>query len=331
MKERKKHFVGWITLTTKRYGGARYGVMSREALAVDYKVSLLVPGATLSRLFKPLAWAFTLFFENSRRDIWIRDDFFAALLPFRGKGKQIIVLYHYDPSGYPFLLQLVSRLLSPLFFFAIRKADVVLVISEYWKQFVEQKGGSNIVVIEPGLQLSDFTLTDEEVQEFRKRFGLADKPVVYIGNCQKAKGVVETYEALKELDVHLVTSGRKDCDILARNFDLSYRDYLRLLAASSVVVTMSKFNEGWCITAHEAMLCRTPVIGSGKGGMRELLERGGQIVCEDFGTLREHVESILNNSSFARDLGRRGRESVEEFSLEKFENQWRALIAEQIE
>ena len=45
-----------------------------------------------------------------------------------------------------------------------------------------------------------------------------------------------------------------------------------LLQAASVAVTMSKFNEGWCRTAHEAMLCKTPVVGSGMGGMGELLE-----------------------------------------------------------
>ena len=60
------------------------------------------------------------------------------------------------------------------------------------------------------------------------------------------------------------------------NLSLNYKEYLCLLKASSVVVTMSKFKEGWCLTAHEAMLCKTPVIGSGKGGMRELLEGGNK-------------------------------------------------------
>ena len=73
----------------------------------------------------------------------------------------------------------------------------------------------------------------------------------------------------------------------------SFGDYLKLLKASWVVLTMSKFKEGWCRTAHEAMLLKTPVIGSGTGGMRELLENGKQIVCPEFDNLREKVKYLF--------------------------------------
>ena len=56
-----------------------------------------------------------------------------------------------------------------------------------------------------------------------------------------AKGVVEVYDQLKGLDLNLVTSGKKSVSVPATNLRLDYRDYLRLLKASSVVVTMSKF------------------------------------------------------------------------------------------
>ena len=59
---------------------------------------------------------------------------------------------------------------------------------------------------------------------------------------------------------------------------------------------MSKFLEGWNRTAHEAMLCRTPVIGSGTGGMRELLLGGQQIICEDIKTLPEIVDYAIKNA-----------------------------------
>ena len=61
---------------------------------------------------------------------------------------------------------------------------------------------------------------------------------------------------------------------------LSFQEYLILLKASTVVLTMSLFKEGWCRVAHEALLLGTPVIGSGAGGMTEVLAQGGGIICE---------------------------------------------------
>ncbi|MDO8470596.1 MAG: glycosyltransferase, partial [bacterium] len=152
-------------------------------------------------------------------------------------------------------------------------------------------------------------------------------PIVYLGNCQKAKGVVEAYQALQGMDAHLVTSGAQKVRIPARNLDLAdHREYLQLLKASSCVLTMSKFKEGWCMTAHEAMLMKTPVIGSGKGGMRELLEGGKQIICEDFSRLRESVNSLLNDPAARRQLGDQGYAYAKLFPIERFEQAWRDAV-----
>jgi glycosyltransferase involved in cell wall biosynthesis len=56
---------------------------------------------------------------------------------------------------------------------------------------------------------------------------------------------------------------------------------------------MSKFLEGWNRTAHEAILVGTPVVGSGQGGMLELLEKSNQKVVTNFSDLDEIVSKIL--------------------------------------
>ena len=38
--------------------------------------------------------------------------------------------------------------------------------------------------------------------QFKKQFRLEGKPIVYLGNCQRIKGVVEAYEHLKDMEVH---------------------------------------------------------------------------------------------------------------------------------
>jgi glycosyltransferase involved in cell wall biosynthesis len=174
--------------------------------------------------------------------------------------------------------------------------------------------------------LNNFNITKEEVLEFKKRYKLEEKPIIYLGNCQKAKGVVDSYKALKDLDVYLVTSSRRQVNVPTLNFDVDYRDYLRLLKASSIAVTMDKFNTGWNMTAQEAMLCKTPVIGSGMGGTRELYEGANQIICQDFKNLKEKVEYLLSHPEVRKKMGEDGYNYSKQFTLERFQNEWLDLI-----
>jgi len=91
-------------------------------------------------------------------------------------------------------------------------------------------------------------------------------------------------------------------------------------------LTMSKFKEGWCRTAHEAMLCKTPVIGSGLGGMRELLKGGGQSICENSRGLKNQVEFLLLNPRKAAIIGQGGCNFAKNFTKEKFNKDWINLI-----
>jgi glycosyltransferase involved in cell wall biosynthesis len=89
---------------------------------------------------------------------------------------------------------------------------------------------------------------------------------------------------------------------------------------------MSKFREGWCRTAHEAMLCKTPVIGSGLGGMQELLVGGKQIICQDFKNLKKEVKYLLDNPNVSKIIGENGYAFAKDFTLEKFKENWLNLI-----
>jgi glycosyltransferase involved in cell wall biosynthesis len=129
---------------------------------------------------------------------------------------------------------------------------------------------------------------------------------------------------LRHLDAYLVTSGKANVKIPVRNFDLSYSEYLLLLHVSDVVLTLSKFNEGWNATAHEAMLLGTPVIGSGKGGMAELLEGGGQLICRDLSALPELVEYALAHTAA---LSENGYGFASQFTIERFNLAWQNLVA----
>jgi len=326
-----KKTVGFIEIHRKRYGGVRYGDMAKEALKKEYAVDLVIKEARLflgARYLRIPESLVRLLFLKEKRDVWVRDIFSILTIGFdRTKGKNLAVIYHHDFSGFPaFARPFFTLFHRPLFFWGLGKADAIVVIAKFWEKYFAKKGYKNIFLIYMGFDLKEYETSKEEVLAFQEKYGLVDKPIVYLGNCQKAKGVVEAYEELKGLNAHLVTSGARQVNIPARNLDLSQREYFALLKASSVVLAMSRFKEGWCITAHEAMLMGTPVIGSGRGGMRELLEGGGQIVLEDIGKLREMVEGLLKNPHERAKLGEAGYNFARQFSQERFERSWLAAM-----
>ena len=321
--------VGWIEVHRSRQGGVLYGDMAKKALSKEFVVDLVAREAKLFRWVRYLRLPESfvrLLFLKGKRDIWVRDILSVVTAGFdRTQGKNVAVIFHHDFSGFPLFARPFFALLhKPLFFWKLRRMDAIVVISEFWKRYFTERGYKNIILIHVGFDLEYYdAVYKEEVQSFREQYGLVGKPIVYLGNCQEAKGVVEAYHALKGLDVHLVTSGAQKVRIPARNLDFAdHREYLKLLNASSCALTMSKFKEGWCMTAHEAMLMKTPVIGSGKGGMRELFEGGGQIICEDFSKLRESVISLLNDSVSRKKIGELGYAYARQFPLERFERAW---------
>lgn len=320
--------IGWIKISSRRYGGAIYGEKVRNSLSSDFDVELKTVKTKLSfKYFKPIEWVLNLLRLNGEKDLWIRDDFFTIALQSlsRTKGKKLALFYHIDLSNSPFYIK-PAILISGLFYFNLKKSDAVVTIADYWSNYFLQKGYKNIYKVSPCLDLSKFSISDEEVKEFKRKYKFEDRPIVYLGNCQKAKGVVDSYQALKDLDVHLVTSGEKMVEIPIRNLDLSYREYLVLLKASVVALTMSKFEEGWNITAQEAMIVKTPVIGSGRAGMKELLEGGNQIICKDFAKLKEEVERLLNEPDRRKKMGEEGCAFASQFTDERFKRDWITII-----
>ena len=324
--------IGWIEIHLKKYGAIVYNDQARKALAQsgEFQVQLLDAS---SRWFERIRYlkipeAFVrVAFLQGKRDVWVRDFYSVlAMSPRRTRGKQVAIMHHLDFSGFPLIARLPLSVLKRVFFRNLKHVDAIVVVSRYWERYFTERGYQHVRVIYNGFDISRFTIDDQEVAEFKNRHKLKGNPIVYLGNCQKPKGVVEAYEELKDLPVHLVTSGSRRVEIPAKNIAGDYHEYLVLLKASSVALVMSKFQEGWNRTAHEAMLCRTPVIGSGLGGMRELLEEGGQIVCEDFRDLKKHVEMLLQSDEMRRQQGERGWNFAKDFTLDRFSKEWVAFM-----
>ena len=313
--------VGSIDVIKQVTGGSIYSKMVQSIVSKHFDLEIINARYTRRLLFAHALYRVCK--VKGEKDLWIRDFNATITMPYdKTTGKNIVIVHHTDTSGYPKHVQVVLTIVEKLFYQNLKRADMIVTPSKYWKNHFLERGYSNVHTIYNAFDVMQFNFSEEELSEFKKRFNLDKKPIIYIGNCQKAKGVVEVYKQLKDLDASIVTSGEEEVKIPAINLNLNYRDYLRLLKASSVVVTMSKFKEGWCRTAHEAMLCKTPVVGSGLGGMEELLEGGKQVICKDFSKLKGDVEYAMEHP----ENGENGYKFAKQFTIDRFEKKWVSLI-----
>ncbi len=316
--------VGWIETGGELYGGHIYNSMARESLAGACDVEHVSIGSRFLPGFPGNAEIFLrLLTLSGSKDIWIRE--IPALFSMgldRSRGKNIALIHHDDFSGYSSFKRMALDLLWRRGRRNLSRCDWVVTVSKFWRDRYMAQGLANVRIIYNAFKLDDYEISQEEAERFKQLNGLDGRPIVYLGNCQRAKGVMEAYEALKDLELNLVTSGYRSVRTPARNLQLAYGDYLKLLKASSIVLTMSRFDEGWCRTAHEAMLVKTPVIGSGRGGMRELLEGGGQLLCENVKELKGKVSELLSSRAKAEDMAESGRKFAESFTLERFKSAW---------
>jgi glycosyltransferase involved in cell wall biosynthesis len=97
------------------------------------------------------------------------------------------------------------------------------------------------------------------------------------------------------------------------------------LASCDVVITLSTMIEGWNRTAHESILVGTPVIGSGTGGMQELLEKTKQTILSDTKTLNLEIEKCLKKDN---KVSEDAKNYLSQYNLTYFKSNWKRVIAE---
>jgi glycosyltransferase involved in cell wall biosynthesis len=100
---------------------------------------------------------------------------------------------------------------------------------------------------------------------------------------------------------------------------LGFRDDIPALMRASVAVLLPSEQEGLPRSVMEALSLGVPVVGTRIRGTTELLEAGcGSLVpVGDVGALAAALGWMLDHSEGARQMGRRGRERMAEYGLDK--------------
>lgn len=241
-------------------------------------------------------------------------------LSFLSKKKKNIVIVHHVDHSYSSFLSAINQIFTfKLLMLNKSRIHKIVVVSNFWKDYLVGLGFDNVEII--------YNSVDSSIQEVEKTsnstFVKPGKINIYIGNYHIKKGTLDLINFLKKNDKFVLhTSGYPGEDIpnVINHSRLQYCDYLRLLKEVDVCITFSKFREGWCRTAHESLILGTCVIGSGFGGMGELLFNSKQLIVNHIDDLSFHLDNLIK-SPVEIDM-----EYVLSFSHFRFSDSWNKLL-----
>lgn len=314
-----------ISASNAKYGGNVYERLIDDALA-EYECEAYHAAPKIKGNFRyfffPIFYI-KVFLKNLFTDCDVIIQPLESLFWLNSNKKNVVLIHHFDPSYSNFLSKINQKFTFLMLKLNLKKISVVVVVSNYWKKYFEDLGFENVVVIYNCFDVNLFKKISFLSNDFKLP---SDKINIYIGNAHPKKGFYEVVSALDGLPVNLISSGYADKNAVGvdvTNFVLEYSSYLNMLRKVDLVITFSQFKEGWCRTAHEALLLGTPVIGSGAGGMQELLIGSNQLIANDKNELRRLVEKFILDKSIFCNIE---CSFVFGFTEERFKKEWNNII-----
>jgi phosphatidylinositol alpha-1,6-mannosyltransferase len=244
-------------------------------------------------------------------------------------------------------------LIKRVAFFALDRANAVVVISEHTRQEYLRCGGNNrrIVKVNPGVDIVRFT-PQVNCQQIIKRHTLLGKQVLLtVSRLVERKGhevviraMPKIVEACPETVYLIVGAGPMDSALKTLASEQGVADKVIFVGtvpeselaayynACQVFIMPSRHFEGregvegFGIVYLEANACGKPVIGGRSGGIIEAIDDGvsGLVIDpEDSQAVADSAIKLLTDRRLSEELGRKGRYRVErEFA---WEYQWKQL------
>ncbi|MGI1690457.1 glycogen synthase [Thermoanaerobacter uzonensis] len=220
----------------------------------------------------------------------------------------------------------------------IEAADRVIAVSQGSKEDILKYyniSEEKVEVIYNGIDLNQYQKTDRNIA--RKKYGIEGKYILFVGRISRQKGITHLIDAVKylpkDIKVVLCASSPDTQEVLEEveqkvklydniiwiNRMVGKEEIIELYSNAEVFACPSIY-EPFGIINLEAMACKTPVVASATGGIKEVVvheETGFLVEPGNPEELAKYINILLNNKDLAIKFGENGRKRVEEmFSWE---------------
>jgi glycosyltransferase involved in cell wall biosynthesis len=287
--------------------------------------------------------------ELSLRPVDVFHAFYSVPMWVRAKVVLTLVEFFWftNPERLPLsgLLQKQFRMMTR---YAIKKAEIVIVPTHYVRtnllnyfDIPEDK----VVVIPLGL--NDYFLhgpSDEEREVVRAKYRLNGRYLLAVGDLHKRKNfgaLIDVFNRLqrgaaKDSGLKLVIAGKPFGDdgavmtqVAASKFnkDIVVTGYvsmedLRVLYWDAHVFVLPSLDEGFALTALEAMACQTPLACSDRGSLTEVVGDAGLLFDPSNGEeMEDTVRRLLDDDLLRQKLVKNGQERIAHFSWDAIAQQ----------
>ena len=277
------------------------------------------------------------FWFHAHAKLWFSDISVAIVSPgcmlfLPKKTKVICIIHHYDPTPFRGLRQLYAKLAYCLVKHQKERIDCVITGAKVWKRFFERQGFKKVLIIQSAFYVDEMlrVVKDGGGKKLLKQHNLATDRYIYLGTFNPSKGQNLTAQEISDLGYTLVaTNPRANTKVSCgqvKVISASFAEYNHLLKNARLAIAMSTFKEGWCRVLHEAAIHGTPILGSGLGGMRELLKLS-MTRPSSFKSLRGDVIERLSQPKLSDEIIK----NFTGFTSEKFKKEWLKVISDYVD
>ena len=242
----------------------------------------------------------TLRREAKRADL-VHAHWLAAGIVAAFAGRPFVITLHGSGSAGRFADLELARRAPWLVGCVLRRAQVVICVSEALAEAARRCGARDIRVIPNGVPIP----VEVGVEA-------APAEVLFAGRLSPEKGIRELVEATQGMNLVVAGDGPLRALVPSALGLLPHAD-LDVLYARAALVVLPSYTEGLPLAVVEAMAHGRPVVATAVGGIPDLVidgETGFLVPPGDPVALREAIEKLLANSALRTRMGAAGRARI---------------------